>query len=146
MEAFEHIEFDVDSKRLLVGLHVNKGSWFATLAIHKGEKNWEDVEIPLPSKNEVCGTCQGYGSHDHRGIIDGALTEDQVRDPDFMEDYQNGNYSVPCEECRGANVVLVVDEYVLDHDDPPLMKAIRDAQESVANYNRASAREREMGY
>lgn len=145
MEAFEDIEFDVDSKRMLVGLHVHKGSWFATLEIYKGEK-WEDVEMALPSKNEVCGNCQGYGTHDHRGIIDGALTEDQVRDPDFMEDYANGNYSVPCEECGGANVVLVVDEYVLDHDDPPLMKAIRDAQESVANYNWASAQERKMGY
>lgn len=145
MEEFEDIEFDVDSKRMLVGLHVHRGSWVATLAIYKGE-NWEDVELALPSKNEVCGNCQGYGYHDHRGIIDGALTEDQVRDSDFMEDYQNGNYSVPCEECRGANVVLVVDEYVLDHDDPPLMKAIRDAQESVANYHWASAQERKMGY
>ncbi len=70
-----------------------------------------DVEQEIPIRWEVCGTCEGKGSHVNPGIdAHGLSREDFDEDPDFAEDYFSGRYDVQCNECDGRRVVPVPDE------------------------------------
>jgi hypothetical protein len=65
----------------------------------------------IPAKYEVCGTCEGKGSHVNPSIDGhGISPEEFAEDPDFAESYRRGDYDQPCNECHGARVVPVVDE------------------------------------
>jgi hypothetical protein len=65
----------------------------------------------IPVRYEVCGTCEGKGKHVNPNIDRNGLTaEDFDEDPDFRENYFSGMYDVPCNECHGNRVSLVVDE------------------------------------
>ena len=65
----------------------------------------------IPVKYEVCETCEGKGKHVNPSIDSHGLSrEDFDDDPDFAEDYMSGRYDVPCNECHGNRVALVVDE------------------------------------
>lgn len=89
-----------------------------------GEDDDVEFEIDLPAKFEVCGTCEGKGTHVNRNIDGNGLTrEDFEEDPDFEEAYFRGDYDVQCEECGGARVVPVVDE---DRCHPKLLKLWQD--------------------
>lgn len=68
-------------------------------------------EEVIPVKYEVCETCGGKGKHVNPGIDSHGLSaEDFYEDPDFAENYVSGIYDVPCNECHGNRVALVVDE------------------------------------
>jgi len=69
-----------------------------------------DEEVELPACYEVCPECEGRGVHDHPAFRNGISAEGFAEDPDFREDYFRGHYDVPCSECDGKRVVLVVDE------------------------------------
>lgn len=104
----------------------------------------DDVEVTVPAKFEVCGTCDGKGTHvnpniDHQGIT----PEEFDEDPRFREDYFAGHYDVPCNECHGRRVVPTIDE---DHADPELVNAYRDLERSMWDEARWDVRCREMGY
>src|SRR4051812_13986312 len=65
----------------------------------------------LPTHKEVCETCRGKGTMVNRSIDGQGLSqEDFDDDPDFEEAYRSGVYDVRCDECKGNNVVDVVDE------------------------------------
>lgn len=68
--------------------------------------------IEIPAKYEVCGRCEGSGSHTNPAVDGHGITADEMYElgDDFREDYLSGVYDVRCEECRGERVVLVVDE------------------------------------
>ena len=69
-----------------------------------------DVER-VPVSYEVCGTCDGRGSHVNPSIDSHGLSrEDFDDDPDFAEDYMSGRYDVPCAECGGKRVAIMLDE------------------------------------
>jgi len=71
------------------------------------EDGYEDDWVAYPAEYAVCPNCRGKGSHVNRAIDGNGLTrEDFEEDPDFMEDYLNGVYDVPCDECQGMRVVL----------------------------------------
>lgn len=72
----------------------------------------DDITIELPSKREVCGTCDGKGTHVNPSIDGNGLSEEDFDEagPEFREDYFRGVYDVTCHECGGRNVVDVVDE------------------------------------
>lgn len=82
-------------------------------------------EVELPVVFEVCGTCNGKGSHVNPSIDSNGLTaSDFDEDPDFRENYMSGMYDVTCNECGGKRVVPILDEaratpeqikYVQDH-------------------------------
>lgn len=80
---------------------------------------------------EVCGLCEGRGTttahveHDGGGFTSSEWAEACAEDHDFAEDYISGNYDRPCPECKGKNVVPVVDE----DNDPELLVALRTASE-----------------
>ena len=75
-----------------------------------------DAEEMLPTKWEVCPVCRGEGKHVNPGIDAGGLSADYANDPDFMDDYMDGVYDVPCNRCKGKRVVAVVDWNALDDD------------------------------
>lgn len=80
--------------------------------------------IELPGKYEVCGRCNGKGTHVNPSIDGNGITSDEWNGPDWSEEdkenYMSGFYDVSCFECHGKRVVLTVDE---DRCDKALMKA-----------------------
>ena len=100
------------------------------------------VEHVLPTRFDVCPTCEGHGVHDHPAFANGLTSEDFDEDPDFREDYFAGHYDVCCEECRGERVVSVVDE---DKADPALLALWREKLQADADYAAECAAERRMG-
>ena len=86
---------------------------------------WEDEDGDrIPVKYEICGTCDGKGKHVNPSIDSHGLSaEDFAEDPDFAEDYFSGTYDVPCAECGGQRVALVVDE---DRATPEQQKKVTD--------------------
>ncbi len=74
-------------------------------------------DFRLPTKKEVCPQCDGEGKMVNRSIDGQGLSMDDPNlDEDFWEGYWGGRYDVVCDECRGNNVVDVVDESRLDPD------------------------------
>lgn len=69
-------------------------------------------EMHIPARYEVCGTCQGNGSHVNRSVDGNGITAEEMIElgDDFREDYLSGVYDVACEECDGLRVVPVPDE------------------------------------
>ena len=75
------------------------------------EETDEKELISLPAKYDVCGTCNGKGSHVNPSIdAHGISPEEFDEDPDFREEYLSGMYDVDCYECHGKRVVPVIDE------------------------------------
>jgi len=72
----------------------------------------EKVSETIPSKREVCPDCDGTGEHLHRGLRVG-FTREEFRetfdDDESREGYFSGRFDVPCETCRGRNVIEVPD-------------------------------------
>ena len=76
----------------------------------------EEVTTQLPSKNEVCSRCEGFGTHLTPSIGEHAYTAEEFAeafdDDESRAEYfkRGGIYDVACHECHGRNVVTVVDE------------------------------------
>jgi hypothetical protein len=74
-------------------------------------ENGEGELVEIPAVYEVCGTCDGKGSHVNPSIDSHGLSrEDFDEDPDFAEDYFTGRYDVPCAECHGSRVSPTVSD------------------------------------
>lgn len=96
---------------------------FETIIEDGGEEVEVEAEHSLPGKFEVCDRCRGRGHHDHPAFSGGFTAEDFYEEgPDFVDDYMAGVYDVPCEECGGRRVVLVVDE---ERSDPETLAKYR---------------------
>jgi hypothetical protein len=66
-----------------------------------------DEPVALPHKWEICCRCNGEGtSSGYLGVFTAA---DMAEDPDFAEDYMNGQYDRACDECGGSGKVKVAD-------------------------------------
>ncbi len=66
----------------------------------------------FPAKYEICPRCDGTGSHVNPAVDGNGLSSediDELGGQDFMDDYLEGVYDVPCEECHGSSVVLILD-------------------------------------
>lgn len=101
----------------------------------------------IPARFEVCGTCEGKGSHVNPSIdADGLSSDDFDEDPDFRERYFAGDYDTTCYGCRGSRVVPVPDEAACC---TPVLKAALKAYEDRAedddDYDALCAAERRMG-
>jgi LSD1 subclass zinc finger protein len=68
-----------------------------------------DEEVTLPGVHEVCETCRGNGTHVNPSIDGNGLSQEDMTDIDFMEDYMSGAYDVRCTECHGKRVVVALD-------------------------------------
>lgn len=101
-------------------------------------------EIHIPAKYEVCGTCNGKGSHVNPSIDSNGLSrEDFDENPGFEEDYFSGMYDVSCNECHGARVSPIVD---YDRIDEETKKQVDEYITEHFNYQYEMDRERKMGY
>jgi hypothetical protein len=86
----------------------------------------ELVDVELPASFEVCGRCRGHGTHTNPNIDGNGITSSEWAewDEEDQETYMAGGYDVPCEECGGARVVLVVDCETCERE--PVLKAALD--------------------
>lgn len=81
-----------------------------TVRVTMMDPEGDEVEVDFPAKFEVCGTCEGRGSHVNPNIDRNGISEEQfAEDEDFRESYFSGAYDVPCVECKGLRVVPGVD-------------------------------------
>lgn len=62
-----------------------------------------DDEIPLPTKWEICGHCEGEGTS---SAYLGVFTRDDMdeMDDEWKEDYCAGRFDRACEHCSGGKV------------------------------------------
>lgn len=105
-----------------------------------------EIEVSLPAKFEVCGTCDGRGSHVNPSIdADGISPEDFAEDPEFAESYFGGAYDQPCNECGGRRVVAVIDESHLNSTQARNLRLVRKAQREQATFEAECRAERAMG-
>lgn len=99
--------------RVIAGL---RGDWFqsfneakmtAEVRMYGADEDEDEEEIVMvPCVFEVCGICDGKGSHVNPNIDAGGLTRDDFADdPDFETSYFSGRYDVSCNECKGRRVV-----------------------------------------
>ncbi len=111
------------------------------------EETEEELEVEFPAKFEVCGTCDGKGSHVNPSIDSEGITADEfAEDPDFEESYFAGHYDQTCNECDGLRVVPEVDEEKLSDAQKVQFKAWQSAEEFRYSYESERAHERRMGY
>ena len=107
---------------------VDKSRMKATVSLRweddeTGDELERDVEVPI--KFEVCGTCQGKGTHVNPSIdCNGLTAEDFAEDPDFAEDYFSGRYDQTCNECGGERVVAVINEEGVDEETRALLDEV----------------------
>lgn len=109
--------------------------------------------IELPAKYEVCGRCEGEGSHvnpnvecDGGGFTASEWNEACSEDPEFADHYFGGLYDIKCKECDGKRVVLVIDKDAIHTDEQKedLAKLEKQREEEYACWCEREA-ERRMG-
>jgi hypothetical protein len=115
---------------------VDKSRMRATVILRWEDDEGEELErtVEVPIKFEICGTCQGKGTHVNPSIDSNGLSaEDFAEDPDFAEEYFGGTYDQTCNECGGDRVAPVIDESGVNAETRELldmvMKQIQDDAE-----------------
>lgn len=105
----------------------------------------DGLEHEVPTRWEICDTCDGEGKHSRAVERDGGgftSSEWAEEDPDFREDYLAGRYDQPCDTCQGSGKVRVPDYDRM----PPALRALVEAHErDEAEYRAICAAERRMG-
>lgn len=110
------------------------------------DEDGEECEIEVPCKYEVCPLCEGEGYHVDPSIdAEGLSAEDFQEDPEFAEAYFNGAYNVRCYECKGNNVVPVVDLDRLTEEQKKIWERIVKEWDEDARFEHECAMERRMG-
>jgi len=94
----------------------------------------DEVVHTLPAKYEVCSNCEGHGTHMNESMRSHGYTEEEFEQDfsdEMREEYfrRGGIYDVPCETCKGRNVVLVVNRNACLSDEHKRVLAILDKQE-----------------
>lgn len=105
-------------------------------------------EHTLPARLEVCGTCDGKGSHVNPSIDSHGITgEEWARDWDdeSREAYMSGRYDVQCYECAGKRVAPEIDTRNLSEAQKEVLKRIQRIERDNAHYDAISRAERAMG-
>ena len=111
------------------------------------DEDYRELVVSFPARREVCARCNGEGHHTNPAIDGNGLTADQLyEDPDFAEDYISGVYDVVCEECRGRNVVDVLDYEAAEREGmTEQLAALRRQEDDLARMRTEEAAERRAG-
>lgn len=104
-----------------------------------------DVEFTFPSKNEVCGRCDGDGVHDPEDWNGFTQSEWSECEPEFRADYMDGRFDVRCTECDGNRVVPIIDESILSAAQQKVLELYEKELEADWEYDRIAEQERRMG-
>lgn len=111
----------------------------------------EEVEVELPSKNEVCGRCEGHGTHLNPSIGSYAYSAEEFdesfpTEEDKAEYFRRGGmYDVTCETCKGKNVIQVVNEDACTTEEQKgHLKSYKKHLEEQEEYERECRAERRM--
>lgn len=104
----------------------------------------EELETEVPAKYEVCGRCNGKGTHINPNVDGHGISQEEFdEDPDFKENYFGGVYDVACHECDGANVVPVFD---YDHMTDEQKELAEDHERGEYQDRRERESEERFGY
>lgn len=83
---------DVDEERMIVTFYLQ-------------DEDGGDVRYEQPFEWKICPICDGKGTHVDPNIDRNGITQEEMdNDPQFFEDYRNGVYDIPCNECKGKRV------------------------------------------
>jgi RecJ-like exonuclease len=111
----------------------------------------DEEVVSFPAKMEVCDMCEGFGSHLNPSIGEHAYSAEEFCedfDEEEREEYfrHGGRFDVTCEECKGKNVVKVIDREACKLGDLAEKLALYDKDcEERAAFAREQAAERRMG-
>jgi hypothetical protein len=98
------------------------------------EEDDGECEAEFPVKFEVCGLCNGKGSHVNPSIDAHGISQEEFdEDPDFEEAYFEGRYDVVCYRCGGKRVEPVVNEDALTKEQKELWEKIQEGQAAEAH-------------
>lgn len=89
----------------------------------------EEFDFNPPLKTIVCPSCDGRGTQTLGGAS--FTAEDFAEDPEFAENYMRGRYDEDCPECKGRNVIRVVNEEYLEQSNPEMLKEYHDIIKSI---------------
>jgi hypothetical protein len=101
----------------------------------------ENRTISLETKRIVCPECDGEGRRTNPAIDGNGLSNEDLSDRDFLDDYMSGRYDVQCPTCRGRNIY---DEIIENWDNPEFVAYVK-SMEIDAQYDDIEAAERAMG-
>jgi hypothetical protein len=113
------------------------------------EETGDEVTAEVPHKNEVCGRCEGHGTHLNPNIGGHAYTMEEFNesfDDEEREEYfkRGGRYDVTCEACGGNKVVAVPTEEGATPEQKAHIKAWEESEERSARYDAEDRRTRWM--
>jgi len=111
----------------------------------------EDIEFEeeFPAKMEVCGRCEGHGSHMNESMGSyGYSSEefDREFDDDEKKEYfkRGGIYDVRCTECHDLRVVPIVNESLFTAEQKKMYAAFVEYDEDRTRYDAEDAAEARM--
>lgn len=109
----------------------------------------EETEHSLPAKMEVCSRCEGHGTHLNPSIGEHAYSAEEFAesfDDEEQEEYfrHGGMYDVVCSECKGKNVVPIVNEDALNVEQKKIYDQWQEQEEDAAIDLRNDAYTRRM--
>lgn len=115
--------------------------------VEYSDETGEEVTHVLPSKKEICSRCDGEGKHDHPAFSNGITASEMNEEWDEYdrELYFGGAYDVICSECKGAKIVLVLDEERAKEECPEVLKKYLDYKREHAQFLAEQESERRMG-
>lgn len=123
----------------------------STITVSYYDAEGDEVSAELPAKHEVCERCEGHGTHLTPSIGNHAYSAEEFYESfDDEEDraayfQRGGKYDITCLDCKGKNVVLVVDEAACTTaEQKEILAAYNDAEESNARYESECRAERRM--
>ncbi len=107
------------------------------------DEDGNEEEFEVPFKYEVCGICDGKGTHVNPSVdCDGLTAEDFAEDPGFLEDYMSGCFDQTCNACGGKRVEAIMDR---DNCDPKILERFDTQRAEEADFRRMQDYERRMG-
>jgi len=117
------------------------------MKLHDIKVDFDEVEVTLPGKYEVCPRCEGQGSIVNPSVDGNGISPEQfAEDPDFEEAYFAGVYDIKCPECHGQRVVAVPDVRSCTYAQKRLLVSERLWQRADAEYRaEVRAEQRMMG-
>lgn len=101
----------------------------------------DEVTVKVPHVNEVCGRCEGHGTHLTPSIGNHAYSVEEFNeafdDDESRAEYfkRGGIYDVQCEECHGEKVIAVPTEDGATPDQKKHIQAFHQEQEDNRRYD-----------